>query len=659
MNIIMLMAVFIMMAGVAVFYCNLFGLNPAEGMVPAVLTVIAAVTLAVSLTGNYLLAVILIAALAVLGLVSSIYKWYKAGKVSFGFLLSPYFIALTAVFIISILIYYGDTIQNIDELRLWAMADKYMFSHDSFYLYDDVVYMQGTNLFRYLFLKISGFQEGSIYALSALLYWIGLLLPFGKIGKEKWPRLLLYILLMHIGLYSMYYYGSKSCSPELALACWIGGMAGWWITREKKKTNIVVLLSGLISAFTFTETVNAVLLIFVLLLPVNHLAGSYVNRKKDPAYEISPETEQTNTVLENSGDKNYGHIDLYCFLAAFMLFFAAVLLYGNLTAFTYLKENMTYFLRCLVENNMTLWKADLNYTFIFNIVLVAVLLVAVIDQQYQRKLAARYIIYSIMVSAIYISVLIFSAVNDQQQIKKEYIATIQRMISLLVIYLFVMALSWLLCEKRLLEKKTPYIPGLILLVVFLYGVNKNYLTNATAAYPEKNNNYSTIQRVKRQCAYLEDRLETDEKVYFINQGKEIASVEARFILGNQISDSSLQAWKFSVNGGMVKNQIDPYKPLSALPAALKEEQYSYVWIYKTNSYLNRNLPKVMGNEMEDMDENAADYAEELISKSTVSGGQIYQVLYNKKKVLGLKLDENIVPYDNRRAYYRWNDIIFE
>ena len=659
MNIIMLMAVFIMMAGVAVFYCNLFRLNPAEGMVPAVLTVIAAVTLAVSLTGNYLIAVILIAVLAALGLVSSIYKWYKVGKVSFRFLLSPYFIALTAVFIISILIYYGDTIQNIDELRLWALADKYMFSHDSFYLYDDVVYMQGTNLFRYLFLKVSGFQEGSVYALSALLYWIGLLLPFGKIGKEKWPRLLLYILLMHIGLYSMYYYGSKSCSPELALACWTGGMAGWWMTRKKKKTNMVVMLSGLITAFTFTETVNAVLLIFVLFLPVMHLAGSFVSRKKDPASEFSPETEQTNTVLENSGDKKYGHIDLYCFLASFMLFFAAVLLYGNLTAFTYLKENMTYFLRCLVENNMTLWKADLNYTFIFNIVLVAVLLVAVIDQQYQRELAARYMIYSIMVSAIYISVLIFSTVNDQQQIKKEYIATVQRMISLLVIYLFVMALSWLLCEKRLLEKKTAYIPGLIVLVVFLYGVNKNYITAATAAYPEKNNNYSTIQQVKKQCACLGDRLEPDEKVYLINQGKEIASAEARFVLGDQVSDSSSQAWKYSVYGGMVKNQIDPYKSISALPAALTEEGYSYVWIYKTNSYLSINLPKIMGDEMEDMAEKLSDNKEDLISSSSVAGGQIYKVLYNKKKAVGLKMAENIVSYDNRRAYYRWNDIIFE
>ena len=704
MDIIMLMAAFIMLAGVAVLFCNLLHLNPAEGMLLAVLIVIAADALTLGLTGSFISAVVIIALLSAGGLGISGYRWYKDGRISFQFLLSPYFITLTLVFIISLLIYYGDTIQNIEELGLWVLADKYMCTHDSFYSHNSMAYIQGSNLFRYFFLRIAGFQEGTVYTVNGLLYWIGLLLPFGKITKKNSPRLLLYVLLMHVGLYSMYYYGSKCCSPELALACWTGGLAGWWITREKKKTDIIVLLAGLLTAFTFTETINVALIFFVIILAVVEMFGAFIRKGCEQDMEdrylnvknekADPEAEKDDSERISSFWSSPEKID-FCFLMAGIFILAGIVfLYANLSRFTYLQDNMTYFLRCLVENNMTLWKSDLNHTFLFNFILTIVLLVIVIDRRYQRNLAVRYIIYSSIITAIYIPVLIFGMVNAEYQEKDKYLVDIQRLIALLTIFLLVMGLSWLFCEKRMLEKKTPYIPGLILLVVFLYGVNNAYLTNTTAAYPEKNKYYSTIKQVQRECEYIQDQLSPDKKLYMINQGEEIASAEARFILGDQVSDYSSQTWKFSVNGGMVADQVAPYESVSKLPAVLTSDKYRYVWIYKTNTYLINNLPKVMGDEMEDPGKTSekakskeskiiltgktAAAAEkrkiareearaaawdktvsEMVSGQSLAGGQIYKVMYYKKKATGLKLVKNILPYETRKIYYRWNDIIVD
>ena len=647
MDIILLIAVFILIIGIAMFYCNLLKLNIAEGMMPAVLTVILFDAVAVGLAGSYIIAIGGAVLLAAIGAGFAVFRQIKE-KNGFRMLLSPCIIALAAVFFVSIMIYRGDVIQNIEELGLWAMADKYMAVHDKLYSYQGITYLQGASLFHYIFLRTAGFSEGTLYAVSALLYWIGLLLPFGRLPKEKSPRLLLYILLVHSGLYSLYYFGSKTCGPELPLACWTGGLAGWWITRdkEKKSSNAVVLISGLVGAFTFTSSVDMTLVILVLLLAATEKAGSRVLGEKHHDREQKI---------------NFGMLYL---LAGALVWAAGTYLYGTITRFTYLIDNMTSFLRCLVENNMSLGRSDFNHTFIFNIVLIAVLYFAVADRDDQRKAAARYMIYSIAASAIYLTVLIYGLVDAKVHPEEDYMIQIQRLIAMCAIYLLVMALSWMLCEERMLERKASYIPGLILLVAFLYGVNANYLTYTTAAYPEKRSSYAQIQKVKRECGYIKDLVPKKYKIYMINQGDEIASAEARFLLEDQISDSFSQAWKYSISGGMVHDQDAPYDTLEKLPEALTEGKYRYVWIFKTNKYLTSSLPEVMGDAMvEEMldDEIIKQRIEKvesmLISSDTITGGQLCKVLYSDKKALALQPVKNVVPYDTRKTYYRWNNII--
>ena len=66
-----------------------------------------------------------------------------------------------------------------------------------------------------------------------------------------------------------------------------------------------------------------------------------------------------------------------------------------------------------------------------------------------------------------------------------------------------------------------------------------------------------------------------------------------------------------------------------------------------------------------MTESASDKASkelnvsDLINSQEMSGGQLYKVVYLKGKAVWLKLEANMAPYDNRRRYYRWKDIIVD
>ena len=59
--------------------------------------------------------------------------------------------------------------------------------------------------------------------------------------------------------------------------------------------------------------------------------------------------------------------------------------------------------------------------------------------------------------------------------------------------------------------------------------------------------------------------------------------------------------------------------LADLPELLEKGNYTYVWIFNTNSYLNKNLPKVIPCE-------------------NVKNNVLYRIIYNEnKKVIKLQM----------------------
>ena len=89
------------------------------------------------------------------------------------------------------------------------------------------LYAFATSLFHLFFQKFTGYSEQGMYVSSFLLMWIGFLLPFSEYTRKDWKKLVFYIVLVYIALFSLYTYGVKSLYVDVPTAARAGGLAEW------------------------------------------------------------------------------------------------------------------------------------------------------------------------------------------------------------------------------------------------------------------------------------------------------------------------------------------------------------------------------------------------------------------------------------------------
>ena len=254
-------------------------LRLAEGMAAGT-ALIGLVLFLSGLGGRFMAGIVLLCVVGLEGFVLSVYlnmrtkKLYKGGAdrrkgsrepgkpdVNLAAeLTSPYYIVLTLIFLGSLVLYYGDFIWHVDEFHLYALSPKYMLETGKLPM--SAGYIGGAkdvlagSLFHLFFQKFTGYNEGMMYVSSSLLTWIGLLLPFaftcgrkqaagagfggsGRVsrcpanrGGNVWAGLLLYIAILHVGIYSLYVYGTKNLYVDLPAIAWAAGLAGWYLTSS-------------------------------------------------------------------------------------------------------------------------------------------------------------------------------------------------------------------------------------------------------------------------------------------------------------------------------------------------------------------------------------------------------------------------------------------
>ena len=102
-----------------------------------------------------------------------------------------------------------------------------------------------------------------MYVSSFLLMWIGFLLPFSEYTWKDWKKLVFYIVLVYIALFSLYTYGVKSLYVDVATAAWAGGLAGWWINRKKKKQNALIVVAGMVMIHFFKASAGLLMAVLV------------------------------------------------------------------------------------------------------------------------------------------------------------------------------------------------------------------------------------------------------------------------------------------------------------------------------------------------------------------------------------------------------------
>lgn len=680
MHYILIFFPFLILVGVAVLFATILRLNLAEGMIPAVCSIVLLQFCSVIIFRTMIVGLFLLIVMAVAGAYLAVARCILEKDFRVRYINTPYFVMLVCILVLSLMIFAGTTISRLQELRLWALAPKYLLSYNRLYSPVREGWTQGVVLFEAFFLKFAGYTEGSLYAVNALLCWIGLLLPFGhkvRLNPDReegamltqeeilrilseWGRIALYAVVVYAALYSVYLYGSKTCSPELPLACWAGGLAGWMITGKRKKTDIVVLISGFIGIWLFrTSGGGAFIPLILMLILFWAVFAQKVEKLTNDRYY-------------------YTCLGLLGLLTIGMLAAGLIHLTGK-NAATALEMWPEYW-QSVVESNLTQSISDLNYTFLFGLsMLIALLLINGIWTGLKRQ-AIVYAAYLIVAGVCYLLTLFGNHFSGDVLTREDGKEILVRSVSMLAIYMLVLVISWI--AHTLYIKRPRYFAGafVALLLVFLYGWNTDFLARSTAIKPESVEDNLLVQKVKKEAEALVDDKDSIGNIYMINQGDELGSAAALYYMGKKVNDYTKAVWQYTPDGGKTYDEVDSYKGISELPKALAKGKYRYVWVLQSDEYLETALPSIMGEEIiaetrkgsgeEDasskkesssskktasLSAKAEENIEGLVNEESLTGDQLYKVVYKQGEAYKLKFVKTVLPYDNREEYYRWSE----
>ncbi|MDO4344845.1 MAG: hypothetical protein Q4C50_08595 [Eubacteriales bacterium] len=626
MNLIWMMLAFLIIAGIALIYCSLLKVNTGEGVLLAAASIIALMYAGGGFFGTFTVSMYAIFALSALGYLSGLFVRIKKGSMTVAFWRCPYMIALFLLFAFAVVVFAGDFIQHIDEFHQWAAAVKYMLETDlmpgtSPLL--DSSHPYGTSMFYLFFQKITGYSEGNMYASAFLLMWIGFLLPLSEYKMRDWKKVAAYTVILYISLFSLYHYGAKNLYVDLQTAAWAGGLAGWWMNRTKKKSNGLIAAAGLFMLCFFKMMAGPLMAIFVLIFILMQtfivekgILGEHRQRKKFLTVALV-------------------FLGLCIAVAAVVVLWAmntnvTELLSGPLLARRQIlqiddeKINLTCSTFLTVVTGRTIASySTLKIAFVPFIVLMIVLAKISADMYHQKKEQIVYTIYIAVNSLLYCAVLLMAYIFVFSYEESITAAGSSRYLSLWMIYLFVIMLTWFFKRERGQKPQVKTYLALGMLLVFLSGLNMYFIPTMTGLDRERVPGYTDISTAKEQISYMEEILTENDRIYLIDQASttEYITNTAQYYLGERVSNYLIEPWRFMEEGSRIRLADSAYPTIMDFPALLQQGGYTYVWIYQSNKYLKNSLP-------------------EAIACDEIKGAALYRVVYEQGIPVYLELSMN-------------------
>ncbi|MDO4976281.1 MAG: hypothetical protein Q4E53_03360 [Eubacteriales bacterium] len=518
-------------------------------------------------------------------------------------------ICFIGLFLMAMVLFYNSFIIHVDELHMWAMLVKKMYKLNTFPAKADVESLMNcyaTSLFHLFFQKIAGYSEQNMYVSSFAMMWIGLLLPFSGRRKKEWKKICLYIVFFYIAIYSLYMHGTKNLYVDLVTVTWAGGIAAWWISSEhRKRRDFLLLLAGCV-IIIFAKPYVGILMVANLIFLIIWKA-IFVDHKM----------HQT-----KSGIIKVAVVFIPIIIVG-LLGVSLITLklihqqYGSLQMFFNNKEVHTIigsFIHTVVGYSLST-KSELKITFVFAFFLVLFLWKLTADSGKKRDETSSYIVYTVLWSVGYLLVLLFAYMFIFPRAEALTSEGIRRYLSFPVIFNFVLILSQLLrrgVDEKTFEKNRNVVCFLILF--FMLGLNKNYIAYNTSWSPDNIKKYDDITKVHNMVDELNDMMDEKDRVYFINQKNkdEYPGNMALFCLEDRISNFLEDPWYFYSGGSKIRiaTKLED-TDINHLNDILKEGGYTYLWIYHSNNYLNKQFSRLS-------------YCE------NVKDNHLYRIIYNAK-----------------------------
>lgn len=639
---------FLILSGIACLWMRTLHLRFFEGVYLAVSTIIF-LLFASGGIGTFTYGMVALFLLGTAGFIWNLVLEIKSHNLDWGWNIPAYRV-LTLALLYAMLAFWKAPLQHVDEFHLWGAAVRFMERENRLVNWTELGIggqYYAASFFQLFFQKLTGYNEQAMYAASFLMIWVGFLLPFSKAGRKQWKTVLLYSLLIFLSLYSLYLYPYKSLYTDLPAAAWAGGLAGWWMNRDKdrKKGNLLVLIVGLIT-LVFLKSYVGILMVFLLLLFV------ITERVRSDERFSSKKFRRTWLLI--------GCV----FIVVLTAIVGAVLLLicrGSVPAvFPQTVRNFIEIAEPSLQKAVRVLGALANawtgknmggtgrldvYPCFFTLLIVTMIILSgwIRGDKLTARARVFHVISSSIIYLLFLAVSYICLFNYEEAIVAR---GVKRYFSILAIYQLIIALTaWFgegddtfLAGERQgkvlynseIRRKIMKAGALFLLLFVAWGVNDKFISSATAYNDYQIEGSADIEEANAEVKKV-DREIGEAKVYFLNQDtdNEFPQNIAFYHLGSQVNNYLNTPWRFTEDGCEIRIQEYETPTLSDLPQILSAGGYQYLWIYDADEYLTENLGRVFHIDG---------------SQTELTDGQLYQVIADESgTVAGLRLEGQLNP----------------
>lgn len=603
MSYIMLLMGFMILVGMALLFGNILKTGTMEGMILSASSVV----LILFLTGfvhNFMMGTIILGIAGAAGWVMALISFFQK-KVRLSDSLSAVIVALTVTFLLNIFLFMGSYIQYIDELHQWALTVKYMLMNNNLPMfpdyYGDIHQYYGTSLFHLFFQEITGYNEAFMYVSASLLYWIGFLLPFSNYKYKNIKVIAGYILVMFLGLFSMYTYGTKNLYVDLPTISWAAGLSCWWLSldennKKSNKSNYLVLISGLIMVVFFKTYVGLIMAAFVAgLVILNGLIEKGI----------------VESILADKKKCKRAVIVLSVVVILIAAIYAAVVAASiGMKDLPSVKSIIAAYIKAIMQRGLSA-KGKFRFTLPVMTIIFCIMMKYVLHMLRGTRQQLRYkfiTAYMLIIEVSYIAILMLAYLFIFSYEESLSSAGIARYFSIIGMYLFVVGLVQIIditvCEgagtntdiNAKVRFKTITSYGMCGLMLLFALNSSNYFAGTMTAYGiDELDDYEYMDEARREVLDIQTMLSDTDRVYVIDQkGKsEYPTNMAYYYLEDKASNYLYEPWAFAEEGANIRLTVDKSITIADLPVILTNGGYTYIWIYSSDVYLSDELNNVL------------------------------------------------------------------
>ncbi len=547
---------------------------------------------------------------------------------------SPALICAAITFMVTLILSRGLLVYRYDDLKQWGAAAKFMVDNEALPRENEFFgslnhYLTSTFFTSYFGIGskwVTGkLVEHDLYAANMLFITAGFCLPLGELTWKHWKNSVSIFALSVFGITALYYHSVANLYVDIILAAWVGGIIGFILLRRrlkgafgKRELGFLFLMLAFTVFIKWGYGILAVVIIFTAWFLIE-----YAMRK-----ELQ---DKVNRLLRFP--KFWIAVCLLIIAGGVVIWLLSLLLGEGLNkllpgAGSLITSVLDIVLErtekaVLTTNACVMGLFDQNVTrgtFKYGSLAALLMLGGLgfvslrgIESKDYVKLMKRLHITWLLGSVVWFCLILVTYVSNFAYAEATIALSFNRYMGIYLMFgYFVMLISIFMPEEYLaLRSVTEQGPvfvshsrpnafsmrmvlRVLISLVLILNISTALVTESTGLNIEEITGYAMVANVHEQSKDINKLTEDEDNILFIAQGgAERGLHRARFDVGVNVSGYKPNSYKFATSG-------DPGYDLSIirapkeLPQLLIDGEYDYIWVYKTNSTLNKFTKSYFG-----------------------------------------------------------------